>query len=51
MGVWLRKQDLPSDVPAQFTEVIAAVTSFADPILTGEIAEATWNPNGRTWLV
>jgi len=50
-GVWLRKQDLPSDVPAQFTEVIAAVTSFADPILTGEIAEATWNPNGRTWLV
>lgn len=33
-GVWLRKQDLPRNVPTDFSEVVSAIATFADPILT-----------------
>jgi hypothetical protein len=48
-AAWLRKQDLPDDVSAQFEEVLAAVVSFADPVLTGDITSGTWNPTDRSW--
>lgn len=48
-SIWLRKQDLPIDVPTDFAEVLTATITFADPIITGKVASATWNPGNRTW--
>lgn len=48
-AVWFRKQRLTSDMPARFDVVVGAVTSFADPILAGEVNEGVWSPSVRSW--
>ncbi|MGO9873443.1 MAG: nucleotidyl transferase AbiEii/AbiGii toxin family protein [Acidimicrobiia bacterium] len=37
------------DAPATYTEAIARVAEFADPILAGEISAGRWDPVERTW--
>jgi hypothetical protein len=48
-AVWLSKQDMPSDVPRLFAEVVAAIEAFADPILMEKVGSGTWDPAARAW--
>lgn len=48
-ATWRRKQQLPGTVPNEFSEVLATVIAFADPVLTRGAAGATWHPTDRTW--
>lgn len=41
---------LDADVPATLAEVIADITAFADPLITGSVgAGASWDPAVRRW--
>jgi hypothetical protein len=48
-STWRRKQRLSATVPAQFSDALAAVITFADPVLTGQASGATWHPGRRSW--
>lgn len=39
-----------ADVPASLADVIDAVAGFADPILTGEVRDGSWDPAERRWM-
>jgi hypothetical protein len=41
------KQRLSVTVPAQSSDTLAAVITFADPVLTGQATGATWHPGRR----
>lgn len=36
-------------LPAQFEQVVEAVTAFADPLINGSDPGSTWNPRHRRW--
>lgn len=38
-------------LPKQFSEVVAGVAAFVDPVLDGIDQEAAWNPAVREWIV
>jgi hypothetical protein len=44
-----RRLGLENELSADFADVVAEVTQFAEPLLTGEAARRTWNPNTRSW--
>ena len=46
---WRRRQRLDDRHPAQFSEVVTAVVTFADPAITGMAAEQSWDPATGTW--
>jgi hypothetical protein len=46
---WRRRQLLEDRLPEQFAEVVSAVTSFADPAITGTATDRTWDPTLKTW--
>lgn len=46
---WRRKQHLDDRLPTGFAEVLARAIAFADPILTGEVADGSWDPDHREW--
>lgn len=47
---WLRRQGTAaSGYPDLFTHVIALVTAFADPLLTGEAVTLNWDPKSGMW--
>lgn len=46
---WRRKQHLDDRLPTQFAEVLATATTFADPILNGEVTAGTWDLSRRQW--
>ncbi|WP_436758132.1 hypothetical protein [Streptosporangium sp. V21-05] len=47
---WLRRQGIAaSGYPDLFTHVIALVTAFADPLLTGEAVTPNWDPKSGMW--
>lgn len=48
-ATWRRKQGQSDTVPAEFSETLTAVITFADPVLTGQAPGATWNPVHRVW--
>jgi hypothetical protein len=48
-ATWRRLQWLDG-VPGNFAEVLADVIAFADPALTGEALQATWDPLNRAWV-
>lgn len=48
-SIWRRKQRLSATVPAQFSDTLAAVITFADPVLAGQASGATWHPGRRSW--
>lgn len=37
------------ELPREFADVVAATMQFADPVITGKCANATWNPDDLTW--
>ncbi len=46
---WRRRQLLEDRLPVQFAEVVSAVTSFADPAITGTAKDRTWDPAAGVW--
>lgn len=46
---WRRKQRLEDRTPAQFSELLAEVIAFADPILDADPEGLTWDPATRRW--
>jgi hypothetical protein len=44
-----RRRYRREELPAAFAELLSAVIDFADPVLTRELAEATWQPERRAW--
>lgn len=47
-AAWRRKQQM-LQLPEQFDDVLHAVIAFADPALTGQVTDRTWNPTTRQW--
>jgi hypothetical protein len=49
-AAWRRRQGpSPTDYPERFTDVVALVVAFADPLLTGTGITRTWNSSASTW--
>jgi predicted nucleotidyltransferase component of viral defense system len=48
-SAWLRRQQMAGRLPDQFSEVVAAVTTFADPAITGTSAGRQWLPRSAEW--
>ncbi len=46
---WRRKQRLDDRLPGQFSDVVTAVVTFADPAITGMATEHSWDPATGTW--
>lgn len=46
---WLDRNGLADELPASFGEALDEVTTFADPVLEGDIADAMWIPSERSW--
>ena len=44
-----RKQQLEDRVPDQLAEVVSAVVSFADPVITDTAAALAWDPASGVW--
>lgn len=47
-GLWRRKQRM-THLPEQFSDLLDAVIAFADPALTGQVADQVWAPSTRAW--
>jgi hypothetical protein len=49
-AAWRRRQGTAaSGYPDQFSHVVALVTAFADPLLTGEALTLSWHPELKIW--
>jgi predicted nucleotidyltransferase component of viral defense system len=48
-SAWLRRQQMVGRLPDQFNDVVAAVTTFADPAITGTSAGRQWLPATAEW--
>lgn len=48
-AAWFRTQGLAAKLPSSFGEVLAAVTAFAEPLLTDNVRSGTWDPKLRRW--
>jgi hypothetical protein len=46
---WKRKQRLDDRLPGQFSDVVAAVVAFSDPVITGVADGQSWDPATGTW--
>lgn len=46
---WVDKQGLTGRLPAAFSDAIAMVEHFADPVFARSIASATWDHRARAW--
>ena len=47
---WRRKLQLTETLPEHFGRALESLTDFANPVITGSIADpATWDPVRRTW--
>jgi predicted nucleotidyltransferase component of viral defense system len=47
---WRAKLQLTEILPANFGDALEVLLAFADPVLTGAVADsATWNPNLEVW--
>ncbi len=51
-SAWRGKQDFTDRVPAELSEVIATVSTFADPILErgSALTARSWDPVANRWL-
>lgn len=48
-AAWRRKQLLDDRLPERFSEVLAQVFAFADPVIIGATVDATWRPAAFAW--
>jgi hypothetical protein len=46
---YLARSGLAGLLPAGYAEAITEVARFADPVLTGAVASAAWDPVKKTW--
>jgi len=46
---WRRRQRLEDRLPSDFADVIAPVTAFADPAITGTATGRNWDPAAGAW--
>jgi hypothetical protein len=47
---WRRRQGTSAENhPESFTELVATVTKFADPLAAGTAQDLTWNPEAKVW--
>ncbi|MCH7229662.1 nucleotidyl transferase AbiEii/AbiGii toxin family protein [Glycomyces sp. L485] len=46
---WRRKQRLDGRLPEQFSELLDAVTGFADPVVSGTVNGWTWSAAEQQW--
>jgi hypothetical protein len=46
---WRRRQRLDDRLPGQFSKVVTAVVTFADPAISGMAAQQSWDPATGTW--
>jgi hypothetical protein len=49
-SAWLRRQQMTERLPDQFSDVVAAVITFADPAITGTSTGRLWLPWAAEWL-
>lgn len=47
---WVSRSQLDDRLPDRFTEVLAVVEAFADPVLTGEVAGRCWVAADGCWI-
>jgi hypothetical protein len=48
-SAWLRRQQMVARLPDQFSDVVTAVMTFADPAITGTSAGLQWLPRTAEW--
>lgn len=48
-AAWRRRQNR-NELPTQFGDLLAEVITFAEPALTDNLAEMSWNPDDRQWV-
>lgn len=48
-AAWRRRQHLEDRLPESFADVLDAVISFGDPVLTADTRIRRWNPYARRW--
>jgi predicted nucleotidyltransferase component of viral defense system len=48
-AAWLRRSGR-SELPEQFSSLLARIAAFADPVLGGEGEGGTWSPENGQWL-
>jgi hypothetical protein len=46
---WRRRQHLARTTPENFTDILTAVTNFADPAITGHTKTLIWKPDAQNW--
>jgi hypothetical protein len=46
---WRRRQRLDDRLPESFSDVLAFIIAFADPVIDGQARAATWDPTAMTW--
>jgi hypothetical protein len=49
-SAWVRRQQMADRLPDKFSDVVAAVTAFADPAITGASTNRLWLPGIAEWL-
>lgn len=47
---WRRRNQLDDLVPASFAELLDAVLTFADPVLTATTPPHRWDPDTARWI-
>lgn len=46
---WRRRQQLALNSPERFTDILAAITNFADPAITGHTKALIWKTDILAW--
>jgi Nucleotidyl transferase AbiEii toxin, Type IV TA system len=46
---WRSRMNLEATLPGRFGDVLAEVTYFADPVITGDASGLTWDAMAREW--
>jgi hypothetical protein len=49
-AAFLDRSSLNDQLPGQYSDAIAEVVHFADPLLTGQMESGEWDPAGRMWI-
>lgn len=49
-AAWRRRQKLDDRLPVAFSDILAQIQIFADPVLNGQTADHTWNPSRQAWV-
>lgn len=50
-AAWRRKLQLTESLPANFSDALGALETFANPVLSGSVDDsASWDPTRRTWF-